>query len=68
VVIALLLAVPSLYAAVLKHQRDSARATIKEMVARRKAPRGAHEGRNRTSAGITKGVDDEHAKRLDRVR
>ena len=67
VVIAALLAVPSLYAAVLKHQRDSAQSTIKEMVVEARLQNERTKAEIARQQSITKGVDDEHKKRINRL-
>lgn len=68
VAIAMLLAVPSLYATLMKHQRDSARDTIKEMVLAGNLQEERTKAEIARQQEVTKGVVDEHAKRLDRVR
>lgn len=67
VAIASLLVVPSLYAAVLKHQRDGARNTIKEMIVEARLQEERTKAEIARQKSITKGVDDEHKKRINRL-
>lgn len=67
VVICLLLAVPSLYAAVMKHQRDDARATITEMVVAGRVAEEHAKAEIDRQKSITEGVDNDHKKRTNRL-
>lgn len=67
VAIAALLVVPSLYAAVLKHQRDAARATVQEMTVAARMQEERTKAEIARQKSITKGVEDEHKKRLNRL-
>lgn len=67
VAIGALVAVPSLYGFVMKHQRDSARAELHEMAVAARIQEERTQAEIARQKSITKGVEDEHKKRLNRL-
>lgn len=62
-----LIAVPSLYAAVMKHQRDAARATVGEMVVAARLQEERTKAEIERQQLVTKGIEDEHKNRVARL-
>jgi hypothetical protein len=67
IVIGALLAVPSIYATVLKFQRDAARETVQQMIVEARLQEERTKAEIARQKDITKGITDEHKKRINRL-